>query len=435
MDAIQKTKERGKNMEEFVRRRSKIYTYFYGRNTLLQKFIILVGVLLLLLANVAGEANYESYQKKSTKLRTAMQQAETEYRNVYNEAEFNRYWMQQVEPVKGEDYYTEMVEYNDLLENYKKAQEKYNDFREKDSDENFMSGLCLTLGVITVLGGIGWIIYKKLSFNSVGESEYDEELAIRVEEAKKKGLEKLNIVAEQIESVEPVVLNGVASTDNVVVKVDNGLFRKVFSKIWQFILKFDVILLGLIAVFVTQSVALFICSNMAIFVIFFLLVIGGLGYLGYWLYKKYEVDSFVSERTINRLDKFMPKQISKLGTDDAVRMTLPAITVYMFGEEQLYMYYQYLDIVTGKVFQEGINEYFYEDVVGITSEQTVMKTFKRYGFLKLRLKYMDFLQESIAVVTSGCIHEEDYIVPVGKSLLDTQFTSMRNLIRLKKDAE
>jgi hypothetical protein len=104
----------------------------------------------------------------------------------------------------------------------------------------------------------------------------------------------------------------------------------------------------------------------------------------------------------------------------------------MFGDDQLYMYYQYLDIVTGRVFCEGVHEYFYEDIVGITSSQETKKIFKRYGFMKLFLKSIDYLKESITVVSSGCTHKESYIVDMGNSLLDTQFIGMRNLIRQKK---
>lgn len=103
----------------------------------------------------------------------------------------------------------------------------------------------------------------------------------------------------------------------------------------------------------------------------------------------------------------------------------------MFGEEQLYVYYQYLDIVTGKVFCEGVNEYFYKDVVGVTSTQETKKAINRSGWFKF--KTVNYLKESISVVTSGCIHKESYIVPVGNSLLDTNFVGMRNLIRQKKE--
>lgn len=148
------------------------------------------------------------------------------------------------------------------------------------------------------------------------------------------------------------------------------------------------------------------------------------------MYNKFEKDSYVNPKEIKRLEKFNPSLRFRLGTDNAVRVSLPAITVYMFGEEQVYMYYQYLDIVTGKIFCEGIREFFYEDIVGVVSSQETKKVFRRSGLFKSET--IEYLRESIEVVTSGCKHKEAYIVPVGKSLLDTSFVGMRNLIRQKK---
>ena len=56
-------------MEEKTIRRSKIYTYFYGRNTVFQKFLILVGVLFILLSSIAGVANRKGFEKKLDKVR------------------------------------------------------------------------------------------------------------------------------------------------------------------------------------------------------------------------------------------------------------------------------------------------------------------------------------------------------------------------------
>ncbi|MBQ8003389.1 MAG: hypothetical protein IJ297_08105, partial [Clostridia bacterium] len=92
----------------------------------------------------------------------------------------------------------------------------------------------------------------------------------------------------------------------------------------------------------------------------------------------------------------------------------------------------YLDIVTGKIFCEGVQEYFYEDIVAVTSAQEVKKAYKAYGFLNLRRRTIDYLRESITVVSSGCMHKESYVVDMGNSLLDTKFVGMRNLIRQKK---
>lgn len=341
-----------KTVDENIKR-SKIYSYFYGSNTVFQQFVIVVGILCLMMANVANEAAAS---------------------NIFS-----------------------------------------------------------FLGKAAILVGIVWFVYKKITFEKSGEYVYDQELREKIEEAKRKGMDKLNIISEQIERVEPVVLNGIAHVDNDIVSaIVVGKLGALFQKMFKFILSFDKIIIGLIGSSVLTTISIFLVSKNIPFIIVFLLVFGGVGYLGYLIYKKYEIDSHINPKTIERLNKFEPNFMAKLGSDNKVRVSLPAITVYMFGDDQLYVYYQYLDIVTGKIFCEGVHEYFYEDIVGITSSQETRKIFKRCGFMNLFLRSVDYLKENITVVSSGCMHKESYVVDIGHSLLDTQFVGMRNLIRQKK---
>lgn len=421
---------------ETTKRRSKIYTYFYGKNTVFQQFLIVAGILFFLLSTVASQANVESYRNKYEKLYDEYQEASDAYSDVYYDCAylFDVEWNEYVDVSKGDENYEQKREYNKSLEEYENAQEKFEKFQDKESSDSFFGILSEIIGWFATVVGLLWIIVKKWTFNKDGENEFDEELKYRIEEAKKKGLEKLNIISDQIERVEPVVLNGVAHTDGTAVVLSKGLIKNLLSlrSIWRFVLIFDKFIIGMIATLVFVALATAIAKNMILFVLVFLVAAAGVGAAGYFIYKKFELESYVSPKVIERLTKFTPNFISKLGSDDNVRVSLPAITVYMFGDDQLYMYYQYLDIVTGRVFCEGVHEYFYEDIVGITSSQETKKIFKRYGFMKLFLKSIDYLKESITVVSSGCTHKESYIVDMGKSLLDTQFIGMRNLIRQKK---
>ena len=422
-------------MEEKVVRRSKIYTYFYGRNTVFQKFLILVGALFILLSGIAEAANRELYYEKR---RNALE-SYNYFRDAYNDILYEYigdFDVSRGEKAKIEDndpLETEKTKYNEALEKYKKAEEKYEKLTENGPTKGFFGVLSILIGIAGVAIGLGWLVYKKWSFNAVGEAEYDAELADRIEAAKVKGMEKLNIVAEQIDSVEPVVLDGVADADYMNVNDPSGLLKKLLGGILKAILSLDNIILGAIAIAIYT--AFLSGSPMGTFVFFFLLTLGGMGYYGYYLYNKYEKDSFVREKVFDKLEKFAPALKTKLGSDDQVRVSLPAITVYMFGQEQLYVYYQYLDIVTGEIFVEGVHEYFYEDIVGITSSQKVMKMLVRHGFLKLFLRSVRYLKESITVATSGGSHDETYFVDMGQSLLDTKFTGMRNLIRQKKNEQ
>lgn len=392
-------------------------------------------------AKAAADAAAEA-EKKSGPYATLIANVEKckgEYEKLYNEYVGNPNYnficteYEEAEISEGDRYAEEKKTHNNALKDYNKAYEKTEKADKKLTSlrESASAGQVLfpILGALIVLAGIIWSIIKKFSFDRKScEEAYDEELQIKIEEAKVKALEKLNIVAEQIEKVDPVVLNGIAnepsSSSNPVGKV-----TALLQNIRLFFNSIKYIILGAI-------VAALYCGISVIFGgAFFIPAIASIalvGFFGYKFYDKYEKDSYVDPSVISNLDKLDPSLIIRLGTDDNIRVSLPAITVYMFGDDQVYMYYQYLDIVTGKIFCEGIHEYFYEDIVGVVSAQESKKMFRRTGFLKLFVKPVNYLKESITVVSSGCQHSEAYIVPVGSSLLDTSFVGMRNLIRQKK---
>lgn len=425
-------------MEEKTIRRSKIYTYFYGRNTVFQKFLILVGALFILLSSIAGVANRKGFEKKLDKVREEYYAADTAYDKEYD----NLRWELGIRVVRGQEaeveaedqYKTEKNKYNDALEKFKKAEEKYNDMRSKGSSKGFLGGLCTFIGIVSLVGGLGWIVYKKWSINYVGQAEYDAELAKLTEEAKTRGLEKLNIVAEQVDSIEPVVLDGEGVPEAAAVEAV-GKIKNMLSKALQFVLKFLDLILGAIAIAIYTAILPGLAKSMGAFVFFFLVTVAGMGYYGYYLYKKYEQNSYVREKEFDRLEKFAPVSMTKLGSDDKIRVSLPAVIVYMFGQDQLYMYYHCIDIVTGETFAEGVQEYFYEDIVGVTSSQKVKKLLVRHGFLRLFLRTIRYQKESITIATKGGSHSETYLVDMGQSLLDTKFLGMRNLIRQKKNEQ
>lgn len=418
-------------------RRSKIYTYFYGRNTTFQQFLIVAAVFLMLLATVAGKANIDSWENKKTELYTAQQNAynalSQERQNLRDNFDVYVYGTEELKNFDSSDpAYAAKNAYNDAIAAYNKAQEKYQNHCSSDPSDSFLGGLFKFLGWVTLLVAIFWSIYKKFSFNKDGEREYDEELKDVIAAAKVKALDKLNIVAEQIDKVEPVVLNGVGHTNDTNPSLSAGFLLTKLKNLVRWILVFDKIIIFSILSGILLLIASLMSANIGLFIFGALLVLAAEGYIGYYVFKKCEKNSFVPKRVFKRLEKFVPRFFAKLGSDDSVRVSLPAIVVYMFGDDQLYVYYQYVDIVTGKIFTEGVHEYFYEDIVGITSAQETKKIFKRCGFMKLFLKSIDYLRESITIVTSGCTYSESYIVGMGNSLLDTQFTGMRNLVRQKK---
>lgn len=441
-------------------RKSKIYSYFYGANTVFQQFIIVVGILLTLMSQGATTAEQHSAQnlyKKYEVLQNEADELQSTYETVYYELNdilredyydenssgwyYGSYYErteygEAIEVSSDDKRYDEKNKHNEVLTEYRTAEEKateaHEKYEEKAYGDSALARVFTILGSIVVLVGFVWLIIKKISSNiNGGEEAVDEEIQIKIEEAKIKAIDKLNIVVEQIEKVEPVVLNGISnyngSNDSQISKISR-FFQRIFKKF----MAIETLILGAIAAVIYSAISTAI-AQIGIFFIAVIIMFGLAVFAGLKIYKKYETNSYVNPKTIERLNRFNPNLVIKLGSDDAIRASLPSITVYMFGDDQLYMYYQYLDIVTGKIFCEGVNEYFYEDIVGITSSQETRKAFKRHGFFNLMLKTVEYLRENITVVSSGCTHSESYIVSVGNSLLDTKFVGMRNLVRQKKN--
>lgn len=426
-------------MEANQIKRASIYSYFYGGNTSFQKFLIIIGVFFLMMTSVFAVAATE----KRSKLDEKCEEAEIELRNLgsdlsyaYNEIRYiaDVTYGEPVSVDKNDPNYDKIDAYNDVLKDYSDAEADYeearNELREYEPS-SFWTSVFTIFGILSILVGIVWMLIKKFSFNKDGEAVVDAEIAAKMEAAKQKGLEKLNIIAAQIESVEPVVLNGIAAPNDKTV-VPKSL-KDILRRIGRTIVRYGKIILALLA----AGLIMLIMTLLASWGFpAFLLAIAGVGIAGgagYLAYKKYEENGYVHPSVIEILKKQPPKLIVRPGSDDMIRASLVAYAVYMFGEDQLYVYYQYLDLVTDKVFCEGVHEYFYEDIVGVTSRQDTKVAYKRYGFLNLLVKSVEYLEESISVVTSGATHTEEYITELGKSILDTQFTGMRNLIRDKKN--
>ncbi len=289
----------------------------------------------------------------------------------------------------------------------------------------------IVIGALMAIFGLGWRFYKRHAYNVSGERAVDTEMQLQIEMAKTAGLDKLNIVADQIDSVAPVVLSGVADVGENVGFFSKGSFWKRLLRPLVLCLKFwgFCIVSGL-----TLLIPALVCANSSVpMFVSFLIYMGFVGAVSYFLYIKVERIAYVNPKLIRNLDKYPPYMIRKYGSDDRIRVTLPAITVYMFSEKQLYVYTRYFDIITGNVFFEGVHEYFYQDVVAVTSKQETITTLKPAGFMNLFSESIDYLQEGISVITSGCRQSETYFVDMGESLLDTEFAGMRNLIRQKKE--
>lgn len=221
------------------------------------------------------------------------------------------------------------------------------------------------VGTLFVLGGIGWIIYAKLIPDLSGEKEVDNAIAYEIEQAKQRGLQKLNLIAEQIENVDPVVVSGRGFEP-----ISAAAVLAKFSFFKQFVIKI-----------------------------------------------------------LNRGDED-PIYRLKIGSDSNVRCSLLKVTVFMFGEKQLYIYYSNIDLCSGLVYSEGTNEIFYSDISGMNFTQDRERIFNPKNF-----RFQRVLFESVDVYANGCSYSASLSTDLNRSIVDAEFAGMRTLIRERKNAD
>jgi hypothetical protein len=119
----------------------------------------------------------------------------------------------------------------------------------------------------------------------------------------------------------------------------------------------------------------------------------------------------------------------KIGSDDKFRCSLVSISVFMFGEKQLYIYFSQVDLATGLVYSEGTHEYFYSDINAMSFYQDKEKIF---NFKKK--KFERILFECVKIFASGCSYTATLSTDLDNSIIEREFAGMRNLIRDRKNA-
>ncbi len=165
--------------------------------------------------------------------------------------------------------------------------------------------------ILVSIGGLAWYLYNKFSADLSGQDEVDKAIAYETELARKRAMEKLNLIDSQVSEVEPVLVFGrgfepVSPTQQLM-----GAAKK-----------------------------------------------GG---------------KILSRSMLKKSDD--PIYLLRIGSDEKVRCSLARHTIFMFGEKQLYIYFSNVDLTTGIVYSEGTHEYFYSDINGITFTQDKEKIF------------------------------------------------------------
>lgn len=228
----------------------------------------------------------------------------------------------------------------------------------------------IIIGIGLFIAGIVWYFYNKFSADLSGESEVDAAKTYEMEQARIRGKEKLNIIDEQINSVEPVIISGRGYQPDY---VNNIIKPKAF----------------------TNAIKSLLGSSV-----------------------KKSKDDYED-----------PVYMARIGSDGVYRSSLMSTSVFMFGEKQLYIYYSNVDLTTGVVYSEGTYEYFYSDISALKFYQFKEKV---YNFKKKR--YEGVLLECVQLFANGCDYQASLFTDLDKSVVEREFTAMRNLIREKKDA-
>lgn len=224
----------------------------------------------------------------------------------------------------------------------------------------------MIVGIFLIIAGIAWFLYNKFSADHSGESEVDSAVIYETQLAKERAYKKLNIVEEQIQNVDPVIVSG------------RG--------------------------FEPESPTTQALASTGLF------------------------SRLFRKSTLKKSDD--PIYMVRIGSDNKFRCSLASITIFMFGEKQLYIYYSNVDLTTGLVYSEGTHEYFYSDINAISFMQDREKVF---NFRKR--KYERILFESVKIFASGCHYTASLSTDLEHSVIEKEFTGMRNLIRDRKNAD
>lgn len=226
-------------------------------------------------------------------------------------------------------------------------------------------GFAAGLGIAAIIAGVIWFLFNKFAVDTRAEAEVDKARALEISLAKQRAYQKLNIIDEQVKQVEPVVVSGRGFEPESPTTQILNVSKGIFG--------------------------------------------------------------FFKKRLINKSDD--PILMDRIGSDNTYRSSLISVTVFMFGDQQLYIYYSYVDLTTGLVYSEGTHEFFYSDICSLSFMQDREKVFN----LRTK-KYERYLFECVKVYSSGSNYTAHLSTDIDKSIIESQFAGMRSLIRDRKNS-
>lgn len=126
------------------------------------------------------------------------------------------------------------------------------------------------------------------------------------------------------------------------------------------------------------------------------------------------------------LGDYIPSLIVKLGSDGRARYSMVSANIFIFNENQIYVYNACYDICNGEIIEESSAELFYKDIDCVIAGEEHREIIARKKIVKKNFEYFK------VIVTSGSFVRA-YVDSERVSILDNQVMAARELIRNKKE--
>lgn len=169
---------------------------------------------------------------------------------------------------------------------------------------------CFVLGLFLLLGSVAGFVYIK-SKQEDNVEEIERAWNAYIDILSKRGMQKLNLIQEEVALIDPIVLVGVGELPNNSYEVSKEQVKK-----------------GL----------------------------------------------FAKNMYVNPNDND-PVESYKIDKYNILRSMLLQVSVYMFSGNQVFVYVGNVDISTGLIYKEGSSEVFFQDIEGFAFKQEILKVY------------------------------------------------------------
>ena len=224
--------------------------------------------------------------------------------------------------------------------------------------------------IVILIGAIAWVV----TWMTVGTlQEVNQAWATYVNILSQRGLQKLNLIQDEVSLIEPIVLVGCGKKPN-----DSYVTSKAEALAKQNI--FKVLFQKLIGTF------------------------------------KHEYD---------------PEVRYRIDEQNFLHSMLLQVSVYMFSGNQVFVYVGNIDISTGLIYQESTSEVFFQDIEGLNFEQEIIKIYNEH-----KKNRENKVMETFVLYLAGCKLSSSVLLEANDmSVVENQLSGMRNLVRDKKNVE